>query len=615
MQTKKHIATALILLTLIGTVSTATCSSIEQFGITWTFDINYECGQFANGDYWVVGPVVINSIDPPSAYATVSDNIDNIGSGPFKSYPYPQVTSNATWSITNVYGSIRATILTENTQEMTSGMSLLVSDTTNPTINNKAFKVFKVVENTSFSIYLQQSNGSLDNWGNYTTTVGGTFGGRIINGSMINPTVSNGNKQGYDSYIGSYTPSLNVAWDVNSSNPLIVPVSSSLISTISTYPSAKQRLKTAAVLTVLSAVPPANSFRPPYLGTDKTIRYNSDTVMARINLLPKLAVPAGTTAPSLASVERMFERVWLLHQAGYGVTYLVPTENSPDYGRDICVNEGKGALALLLDYTDEQKLPLLKKYTQVGIDLYQYVLDDANNWWSPDGAILSGRKFPIIFAGYMLDDPGMLGIGSLGTTEFYFQEDAQTFYVAEENIGKYFTDPYSNPPLNHIYGFDGDQGEANDTNVYTSEEIGMPEWGIKHNTNHYGGTEGLAFDRVRWGANYRGVNGYSWPGIALAVNILGLREEWNHNAFFDYMDRYMDVTAPKGEYPINRSMDSFAEKMWDTYRADYGNIWTETPECVDLTTLTNYISEWKQGSFGMLSLMQKIEKWKTGENC
>ena len=41
-----------------------TASSVTQYGITWTFDTTYPVGQFANGDWWVVGPVVINSITP-----------------------------------------------------------------------------------------------------------------------------------------------------------------------------------------------------------------------------------------------------------------------------------------------------------------------------------------------------------------------------------------------------------------------------------------------------------------------------------------------------------------------------------------------------------------------
>ncbi|MHC4682155.1 MAG: hypothetical protein ACYTEK_26110, partial [Planctomycetota bacterium] len=39
---------------------------ITQFGITWTFDKDHLVGRFANGDYWVVGPVTIIGIAPAS---------------------------------------------------------------------------------------------------------------------------------------------------------------------------------------------------------------------------------------------------------------------------------------------------------------------------------------------------------------------------------------------------------------------------------------------------------------------------------------------------------------------------------------------------------------------
>jgi hypothetical protein len=41
-------------------------SSISQYGITWTFDRAYPSGQFANGDYWVLGPVQIVAMTPPA---------------------------------------------------------------------------------------------------------------------------------------------------------------------------------------------------------------------------------------------------------------------------------------------------------------------------------------------------------------------------------------------------------------------------------------------------------------------------------------------------------------------------------------------------------------------
>jgi len=43
------------------------CTNISQYNITWTFDKSYECGQFVNGDWWVLGPVNIVNITPAPA--------------------------------------------------------------------------------------------------------------------------------------------------------------------------------------------------------------------------------------------------------------------------------------------------------------------------------------------------------------------------------------------------------------------------------------------------------------------------------------------------------------------------------------------------------------------
>lgn len=64
--TKKVFYAALSWMLFIGTAAahSATTNSINQYGVTWTFDKSYEFGTFANGDYWVVGPVTITNIKP-----------------------------------------------------------------------------------------------------------------------------------------------------------------------------------------------------------------------------------------------------------------------------------------------------------------------------------------------------------------------------------------------------------------------------------------------------------------------------------------------------------------------------------------------------------------------
>src|SRR4030042_5064348 len=60
------------------------CNSISQYGITWTFDKEYQYGQFANGDYWVIGPVKIVKITPESKAILGTTTISGFtpGSGP-----------------------------------------------------------------------------------------------------------------------------------------------------------------------------------------------------------------------------------------------------------------------------------------------------------------------------------------------------------------------------------------------------------------------------------------------------------------------------------------------------------------------------------------------------
>ena len=51
-------------------------SSAEQYGITWTFDQEYPVGQFVNGDYFVVGPITVVSVDPSPSQGRNGSMID-----------------------------------------------------------------------------------------------------------------------------------------------------------------------------------------------------------------------------------------------------------------------------------------------------------------------------------------------------------------------------------------------------------------------------------------------------------------------------------------------------------------------------------------------------------
>jgi len=440
-------------------------SRISQFGITWTFNKDYSVGQFANGDYWVVGPVTITGISPASVES----------------------------------------------------------------------------------------------------------GGRVINGSMVNPSPKLGIRQGYDSAMygrytraGNFDPSLNVARpngrDLSESNPLVLQPDCSLVSTVSmSEADSSPKLKTAAVLTVLESPAPEASFRPHYAGSDKTIRFN--TSQLDYTLLASLKPVPG--APSLASVERYFERPWLDHIPGWLGRSHHPLDNMEDYDRDICTREGIGALMLHLNFENQRKETLLIRYTQVGIDLYGVIQDGGNENWRQD----SGRKFPILFAGLVLNDPDMKSIGEksgdYAHTAPYgpdnpppdliqFEEDSTVFYVTQRDVDMTH-DPQWNP----------DRRDAMRL-PYEKEDIGLPEWGK-------GGLYDRTYINKYWKTTYRQVICQAYGGFVLAMHIMGVKDLWNHDAMFDYTDRYMRVEVDW------RQTSRFVESMWDTYRADYDPVWTMSP--------------------------------------
>jgi hypothetical protein len=78
---------------------------------------------------------------------------------------------------------------------------------------------------------------------------------------------------------------------------------------------------------------------------------------------------------------------------------------------------------------------------------------------------------------------------------------------------------------------------------------------------------------------YRGVSAGAQIGTALAVQLMKAKALWNHDAFFDYFDRWMNVPDPLADqrkpypstiaimYPkCGKTMDPFTDAMWAAYR-------------------------------------------------
>lgn len=352
------------------------------------------------------------------------------------------------------------------------------------------------------------------------------------NGSMVNPQAYTLD-HGYDASMygtwaqGEYRRNLNVALDVSGANVLQLRPGQSLVSTQSASRGSMPQLDHASVLTCVGAPPDRDAFRPPYCGNDKTSHFTErDLDYSALLMLPRVA---GT--PSLASVERSIERLWLDHIRGWKGRWQHPTQNMPDYGRDMTAEIGVAALMLNLDFTPAEKRDLLIYMVQLGIDLYG-VAQDGGHWFA-DGGHTAGRKLPIIMAGRLLNHSGMLNIA---TTNTAFGEDGQTFYVQQTSPGVY------------NYGHGG----------YTAQHVGLPEWGFAH------AQRPDRDDQDWYGDPYRRCcSANCWGGHHLVALAMGLKSAWRHDAYFDYIDRYMTI-EPQGTW--TRQWDRWTETMWDTYR-------------------------------------------------
>lgn len=392
-----------------------------------------------------------------------------------------------------------------------------------------------------------------------------TQNNRVINGSMLNPAVNF--LQGYDSrMMGAegtcWDAGLNVARPggnaISASNPLSINSPSSLASSISReVPEGGLNVLTVAVLTILTEVPPANAFRPPFVGSNnKSITHTQSDI--KRGILPRLAKPTCSLS-TINEVSAYFEKPWVEHMQDWRKESFCPPNNMHAYGREIASDVSDGALMLTLDIDSAAKEVLLIRMIQLGLDYYGQVKSpNGRVCWKADGGHMSGRAFPLIFAGYMLEDQAILDVmkksgkyayqngyyeGNLPSDYIHFGEIDQTFYVTQRDVNRTHLPEWSPDP------------RGNTPAPYEVSDIGLPEWGINHVHSPMG-------DNKAWEATYRRVNTPSFCGFILASRILGIEELWNHPPIFDYVDRWVNAGEEAGLTNLHKC-------MWQKYRKDY----------------------------------------------
>jgi hypothetical protein len=290
-------------------------------------------------------------------------------------------------------------------------------------------------------------------------------------------------------------------------------------------------MKAAAVLTCLKEVPPNDAFRPSYAGSEKSLFLARDI---KWEVLPKLK--AVGEVPSWEEIERYFQRPWIDHLMSWEQQELVPNENGPNYGREHARLVSIASLMVLLNVPKARKEKLTIELIQRGIDLSG--IAKVGGYWNEGGGHSSGRKWPILFAGIMLNKPT---ITDLPPTAF-FQEDTQTYYgkgwFGQDVLWQMITHHGKRDPY---------------------EEKSPEQWEKWDKTSE----------------SYRiCCNAVAWAGTALAARHLKAIKLWNHNAHFDYIDRWMRQDDPykeaRGKFvrppAETTTTDPFVTAMWKAYR-------------------------------------------------
>jgi hypothetical protein len=314
-------------------------------------------------------------------------------------------------------------------------------------------------------------------------------------------------------------------------------------------------LKTAAVLTCLAEALPRDAFRPSYGDRLQRIYY------AR-NLNRKLleAWPRPANSPPIGTWIRIYQRPWI-NCCFFG--FEQPMENMPHYGQWVGQAQSTAGLMLMLDYPPALKEQLLISMVQVGIDYWGLIRNGHPGWqgWGGHG---SGRKFPIVIAGMLLGDAEMAA-PTRTIPKVEFGEDNQTMY------GKGWTGATAL--------FAGHSGIQSATG-----KAERPVWGPYEHLHPSQWTQGNCSSEA-----YRRANtSSSWVGQALVLRLLHAETNWNHDAFFDYVDRWMteDDREHRREilkyWPKERFGDKdtwthqgdtrepFVKTMWQKYRKTVG---------------------------------------------
>jgi hypothetical protein len=339
-------------------------------------------------------------------------------------------------------------------------------------------------------------------------------GQRVRNGFMLNPPAAM--RVSYDSGVRNwFDPSLIQRL------PVALKPGDSLVSTISMPKGLVLKpilwqtvergvddstpIRRAAVLTCVAELLPPDAFRPAFCDRQARIYFSREL---KRHLLPTAAAGG---LPDIQLYVRFTERPWV----GTGFFgFEGPVENMPQYGRDYARVVSQDALLLCTDLKAETKETLLVDFVQVGIDLGG-MIRAGHPGWEGFGGHGSGRKLPIVFAGLLLGDDQLAHINR-SFPKAHFGEDEQTAYGDSWTGAKVV--------------FTGHRA--------IDEATGVARAGTGPYEHTRPSTWKDGYEKMS--ESYRRCcTSAAWVAGALALRLMKGESAWDHDAFFDYCDRWM----------------------------------------------------------------------------
>lgn len=309
-------------------------------------------------------------------------------------------------------------------------------------------------------------------------------------------------------------------------------------------------LSDLALLTVVSEIPPPDSFRPPQAWRDKTAYWQAGMVDA--SFLPNLPAPSGVEAPSYSALMAYLVKPWnwaITDNTGGGRT-VNAANNQPNYGQAIAQLIGSAMLLLCTNLlTGPQKAAMQYALVQQGLDLYGRISAGNLGEFYQLGGGNSGPPFLLAFTARSLqgapfaDD--MLSYLDAATNSQRWCEYGQHFTVPAK-LTRIRPGPFGDRPLSQ----------------YRHYMVGMPDW-----TQTAYSPDGAGYN---YDATYRSIVASSVFGCLLAARLMGLLPSMNFPVLSDYYDRYRNWIKVEAEGA--NAIPAFHRQFYDEQRgAIYGS--------------------------------------------